>query len=153
MAVSNVSTINADTWQLISTTTITSGTTSYNFNSLSGYKTILIAGKNIVKSGAVYSTITINGDTSAGAYAYNAQSGSDTQFYVTGNSAGPAALAVVINDIDQAVPHRIDAGYTTYPTALNNYYTNPVVITSIQLNAISSGSFTSGTIYLYGIAS
>ena len=152
MAVSNVSTIDSEVWQLITTTTITSGTASYNYTSISGYKTILIVGKNIVKAAANYNIVQFNGDTSAGAYAMNAQSGSGTQFYMTGNNAGPAAFASIIYDVDKALPHRVGVAYSTNASSENQYYTNPVAITSI-LVALDAGTYTSGTIYVYGIAS
>ncbi len=152
MAVSNVSTIDSENWQLITTTTITASTASYNYTSISGYKTILIVGKNIVKSAANYSIIQLNGDNSAGAYGMNAQGGSSTQFYMTGNEAGPGAFAFTLYDVDKALPHRVGVGYNTNASSENQYYTNPVAITSI-LVALNSGTYTSGTIYVYGIAS
>ena len=152
MAVSNVSTIDSEVWQLITTTTITSGTASYNYTSISGYKTILIVGKNIVKAAAYYNIVQFNGDTSAGAYAMNAQGGGGEQFYVTGNNAGPAAFGFIVYDVDKAVPHRVGVGYGTNAASENKYYTNPIAITSI-LVALDAGTYTSGTIYVYGIAS
>ena len=153
MAVSNVSTVDSEVWQLITTTTITPSTASYNYTSISGYKTILIVGKNIVKAAANYNIVQFNGDTSAGAYAMNAQSGSGTQFYVTGNNAGPAAFGFIVYDVNKAVPHRVGVGYSTNAGSENQYYTDPIAITSILVAVSDSGTFTSGTIYVYGIAS
>ena len=153
MAVGTVSGIAPeDNWQLIETTTISSGTASYTYSSLSGYKTILIAGKNIVKSGANYSVLRVNGDTAAGAYAQNSQGGGSSWFYVTGATSSTHGLAVVIYNINQSVPHRMDANYGGGGGSEENcYYTNPVPVTSLQLRLDSSATFTSGTIYVYGI--
>ena len=151
MAVGTVSGINPDdAWQLITSTTISSGTASYNYNSISGYKTILVAAKDIVKSAAEYMTAQFNGNTAAGAYAQNNQGGANTFFYITGNNAGPAAHAFLVYNVNQAVPHKVDVGYMTSANGLNQYYTDPSVITSIQV-ALTAGTFTSGTIYVYGI--
>jgi hypothetical protein len=152
MAVGTVSGLNLDDqWQLITTTTISSGTATYTYNSLSGYKTILIAGKNIVRSGGGTAQIRLNGNSSAGSYSMNTQNGGDSRFYITGNSAGPAALAAIVYNINQAVPHKVDVGYSTAGSnASNNYYTDPVEITSIELG-LDGGTYTSGTVYVYGI--
>jgi hypothetical protein len=153
MAVGTVSGVNLDDqWQLITTTTISSGTATYTYNSLSGYKTILITGKDIVRSGGGTGQIRLNGNSSAGSYAQNSQSGGDSRFYITGNSGGPAAFAGIIYNVNQAIPHKVDIGYSNAASNANNtYYTDPVAITSIELG-LDSGTYTSGTIYLYGIA-
>ena len=152
MAVGTVSGINPDdTFQLITSTTISSGTANYNYNSIAGYKTIIVAGKNIVKSAAEYMTVQFNSNTAAGSYAQNPQGGANNFFYVTGNNAGPAAHALVVYNVNQDVPHKVDTAYLSSTGATNQYYTDPVAITSIQV-ALTGGTFTSGTIYLYGIA-
>lgn len=153
MAVGTVSGIAPeDNWQLIETTTISSGTASYTYSNLSGYKTILIAGRNIVKSVSNYSVLRINGDTASGSYAQNSQSGGASWFYVTGDANTSHALAVVVHNINQSAPHKVDANYGGGGTSEEScYYTNPVPITSLQLRLHSSATFSSGTIYVYGI--
>jgi hypothetical protein len=154
MAVGTVSGINPDdTWQLITSTTISSGTASYNYNSIAGYKTILIVGNNIVKSAAEYMAIQFNGNTSVGSYSQVTQQGTNSFFYMTGNSATSAAHAFVVYNVNQAVPHKVDVAYSTQAGGANQYYTDPTAITSIQVFLSGSGAtFTSGTIYVYGIA-
>ena len=153
MAVGTVSGINPDdTFQLITSTTISSGTASYNYNSIAGYKTIIVAAKSIVKSSSEYITVQFNGDTAVGSYAQNPQAGANNFFYATGNSTGPAAHAFVVYNVNQAVPHKVNTAYTTQPGGENQYYTDPSVITSIQIALTGGATFTSGTIYVYGIA-
>jgi len=151
MAVGTVSGIDPDdNYQLITTTTITSGTGSYNYNSIAGYKTILIVGKDIVKNSSEYVNIQLNGNTAAGSYCQNQQLGTGNFFYVTGSTAGPSAFAFVIYNVNKTIPHKVDVTYSSAPGGPNQYYTDPSVITSIQVTS-ATATFTSGTIYVYGI--
>jgi hypothetical protein len=150
MSVSNVSTIDANTWQLISTNTISSATSNVTFSSLSGYKTYLVAGKNITKSAAAETVMQLNGDTAAGSY--GVYDYSLNYFYVGGAVTTVSALWGLIEDADQAAPHKVYGTYNYVASSGPYYYTNPTAITSIKVYPFS-GNFTGGTIYLYGIAS
>ena len=150
MAVGTVSGIEPDdNWQLISTTTISSGTAQYTYSSLSGYKKIMIAGKNIVKNAEDYSVIQLNGVTANGAYVSNSPDGSF--FYIANSNVSAGGIAAVIYDVDKSFIHKVEStGYSG--TGVVAYYTDPVPVTSIKLYNRNGATFTSGTIYLYGIA-
>lgn len=146
MAVGTVSSINYDNWQLITSTT-PSGS-SVTFNNFSGYKTLWVVG-NVTKSDSSHTRIRPNNDTTVSSYA-NAYAAS--AFYLIDGS--PRAISFKIYDVDRAIPHKVDfvtnivGGETTNSDA----YTVPDVITSLVLSP-DSGTFTGGTLRLYGIAS
>ena len=150
MAVGTVSGIEPDdNWQLISTTTISSGTSQYTYSSLSGYKTIMISGRSIVKSAEQFITAQVNGVTTQGAYA--GVNNAAEFFYVAPSQAASSGFNIVFYNINQTVPHKVEmTGYGG--TGETAYYTNPTEITSIKLYNRDGATFTSGTIYLYGIA-
>jgi hypothetical protein len=150
MAVGTVSGIEPDdNWQLITTTTISSGTAQYTYSSLSGYKKIMLAGKNIVKNAEDYSVIQLNGVTANGAYVSNSSNGSF--FYIAASNASAGGIVAVIYDVDKSFIHKVEStGYSGVGAVA--YYTDPVAVTSIKLYNRDGATFTSGTIYLYGIA-
>lgn len=150
MAVGTVSGIDpADNWQLITTTTISSGTANYTYSSLSGYKTIMVAGKNIVKSAEDYTVAQVNGVTSQGAYNSNSSNGSF--FYTASSNASSGGFTIVFYDVDKSFIHKIETtGYSG--TGTFGYYTDPTAITSIKIYNRDGSTFTSGTIYVYGLA-
>jgi hypothetical protein len=151
MAVGTVSSLSPNEWQLISSASLTSGTSS-SFTGLSGYKTYMLAFKNVTTSANSYLVVRFNNDTSTGAYA----AGSDGYTYqlLSHNIAAEGrAGAAIIHDADKAVPHKLEttsysAGFSMSPT----FYTDPVAITRIDLVSRESQAFTAGTVYLYGIA-
>lgn len=150
MAVGTVSGINPDeTWQLITTTTISSGTANYTYNSLSGYKTIMVAGKNIVKSAEDYTVAQVNGVTSQGAYNSNSSNGSF--FYTASSNASAGGFTVIFYDVDKSFIHKVEmTGYAG--TGVTAFYTDPTPITSVKIYNRDGSTFTSGTIYVYGLA-
>jgi len=150
MATDSVSAIDKDTWTLIDSRTPTSGT-SVSFTSISGYKTLLLAAKNITTNVTGYLTVRLNNDSTAGDYIEQTGAGEDF-FYVSTND--PArAMMMIIYDANQDVPHKIEKS-SYQSSAFNNpvFYTDPVAITRVDLLNSTAATFTGGTVYLYGIA-
>jgi hypothetical protein len=150
MAVNTVSSISADTWQLISSSSPTSGT-SVSFTSISGYKTLMLAFKGVTTAASSYMIVRLNNDSTAGDY--NDGVGTDTSFNISTNTSTSRAGAIIIYDVDQAVPHKVEkSSYiaSDYPTPV--FYTDPVAITRVDLISREASAFTAGTVYLYGIA-
>jgi hypothetical protein len=150
MAVGTVSSISDDTWQLISTTTM-AGATSYTLSSIAGYKRLMVAVTNGVRSGSgSYWTVRFNGDTTAGEY--SGYGGSQSFHYIGDDSSGSSAALVIVEDADKSVPHLVYIGGYGGTTAETAGYLDPTPITSITIGTTGSVTLNSGTIRLYGIA-
>lgn len=144
MAVGTVSSINYDNWQLITSTT-PSGS-SVTFNNFSGYKTLWVVG-SVTKSDASNTRVRPNNDTATGSYASPYVAGA---FYL--NDAASLGISFKIYDVDREVPHKVEFSTNFAGNSNGNAYTAPNVITSLVLSP-DSGTFTGGTLRLYGIAS
>ena len=153
MAVGTVSSTTSDNWQLISTTSISAGTaTPITFSSVSGYKTLMLSFKNVTTSVDSYLIVRFNNDTSYGTYAV---SNSGWNYFIIGpnGTTGQRAGVAIIYDADKTLPHKVEtSGYDTAANTPLAYYTDPVAITRIDLIAREGGTFSAGTVYLYGIA-
>ena len=149
MAVGTVSGVDpANNWQLISTTTISSGTANYTLNGFDGYKTIMVLGKNIVKSADQITVAQFNGVTSGGVY--NCINANGSYFFTGGSHATSGTITMIVNDVDKSIGHQVEfTGYSAYGEIA--YYTDPVPITSIKIYNNGGATYTSGTIYVYGI--
>jgi hypothetical protein len=156
MAVGTVSGVDPqDNWQLISSVTPSTGTVT--FSSVSGYKTLLLSGKAVLKSGSDTPLVRLNGDTSAtagGSYGVLNGAGTTNYFIINGASSIPQAFAFTIYNANQSVPHRVTSGYAAAGQngSASDYYTDPTPITSISLMLDNGQTFSGGTVYLYGIA-
>ena len=139
----------SDTWTLIDSRTPTSGT-SVSFTSISGYKTLMLAAKNITTSSVSYLIVRLNNDSTAGDYIEQSGSGEDN--FLVGTNDPERAAMIIIYDANQAVPHKIEK--SSYQSSTNNnpvFYTDAVAITRVDLISRESHAFTGGTVYLYGI--
>jgi hypothetical protein len=150
MAVNTVSTASPVQWQLITSTTISGTPTSVTFNSFSGYQTLLLTSRSVGTTSGGTLLLTVNGDSTAGSYTYSAGVLPYNQIGA-GYTANQAVYAI-ISDVDKTIPHRIEAKATNNTNWAADYYTNPVVITSITVTA-NTDTFSAGTFYLYGIPS
>jgi hypothetical protein len=149
MAVSNVSTVDADNWQLI--TSVTPSGTSVTFNSFSGYKTLWLVGKQVTKSASEYPMVRVNNNTTGGNNAVADASGTRQGILINNLTASAQAFSFKIYDVDKAVPHKMEAEFD--PSQGGDAYVDPVVVTSLVLTtAGGTATFTGGTVYLYGIA-
>ena len=150
MAVGTVSGIDpADNWQEITATTISSGTASYTYSSLSGYKKIVLFAKNVTLSAEDYPVVRINGVTSAGRYVSLSSNGSF--FYIAPSATSGLAFFFTIDNIDKSAPHFVTSTDTSGGGS-QGMYTDPVPVTSITILNRDGSTFTSGNIYVYGIA-
>jgi hypothetical protein len=155
MAVSTVSTVDNETWQLISTNT-PSAATSSTFTSLSGYKKYWIVW-DITPSAGTTMKLTFNGDTSAvyggiAIYQYTTTDWNLNYIPIWAYSAG--ALQQIgytyINDADKSIPKVVDT-YGSLVSVGKAIYNSTSAITSMTITP-ATGTIT-GTIKLYGIAS
>ena len=150
MATGTVSSVTGDVYQLIQTTTL-SASANATLSSISGYKKIMVVGKNVVNTnGNSVLAVRFNADSTVGNYG-----GADGLSYIpatVSNGTTASAWHFFVNDVDKAIPHMIE---TTGTTITNKVYANPAAITSIAVYADTSfgtNTFASGTIYFYGIA-
>lgn len=151
MATGTVSSISADNWQLISSATPTSGA-NVSFTSITGYKTLMVAFKNVTSVSNAAPMIRVNSVSTAGVYAdvY----GNSTAFYLAYSTTGAKAGAIIIYDADKAVPHYVlKSSYDATVPDPNAWFTDPVAVTQLDLTANTGVGFSGGTVYLYGIAS
>jgi len=149
MAVSNVSTVDRDEWQLI--TSVTPSGTSVTFNSFSGYKTLWLVGRQVTKSASEYPMVRVNNNTTAGNNAVNDASGTRQGILINNITASAQGFSFKIYDVDKAIPHKIEAEFENSQNG--DAYADPVVVTSLVLTtAGGTATYTGGTVYLYGIA-
>jgi hypothetical protein len=150
MAVGTVSSISDDTWQLISTTTM-AGATSYTLSSITGYKRLMVAITNGVKSTTGYWIVRFNGDTAAGKY--SGYGGSQTWHYIGDDNPSSSAALVIVEDADKSIPHLLYIGGYGGTVQTTAGYLDPTPITSITIGTHNgTPTLNSGTIRLYGIA-
>jgi hypothetical protein len=152
MAVSNVSTVDRDEWQLI--TSVTPSGASVTFNSFSGYKHLMLVGKAVTKSSSDYPRVRVNNDATAGNYATLWSAGGQAGFLVQGALAVASGFVFRIYDCDKATIHKVDAAYdgAGAHAQATDAFVDPVVVTSLVLSTLSGATYTGGTLYLYGIA-
>ena len=164
MATSNVSALDQDTWTLIATNTTTSGATS-TFSGLSGYKEYLIAWENISQDTNGNAFLRFNSDTG------NNYFGGMTILNYTGslrNKRDRIKLTwddyrttingyISIKNVNNGAPRLIegellDSSENQYVMKISGGYTPITAITSIVITAGGAGSFSAGSMKLYGIA-
>ena len=149
MAVGTVSSVSGDVWQLIGSSSPTSGT-SVSFTSIAGYKTLMLAFKGITTAATSYMIVRFNNDSSSGNYSVG--SGNETSIILATNGTTARGGATIVYDADKTVPHKIErSNYDATHTDLA-FYTDPVAITRVDLISREASAFTGGTVYLYGIA-
>jgi len=149
MAVGTVSAADPNQWQLVASATPT-GVTSVSFTGLTGYKTYMLALKNVSKSGNSWFYLRFNSDSTTGNY------GGPASWLQFGQSTATASgHAITISDANQSVPHLLEIYHTTSTSYTQSIYANPTAITSIELYSDSPAAptvtFNGGTVYVYGI--
>jgi hypothetical protein len=149
MAVNTVSSVSGDVWQLIGSSSLTSGT-SYSFTSIAGYKTLMLAFKGVTTASTSYMAVRFNNDSSAGNY--NSGTGGETSILLATNTATARGGAAIVYDADKTVAHKIEKSNYGAAEQDSAFYTDPVAITRVDLISRESSAFTAGTVYLYGIA-
>lgn len=161
MAVNTVSTSSLQNWQLIATNATTSGTSS-TFSGLAGYKRFMLSWKSISLSSGLGINIRFNSDATSNNYAsiYYGTSGSSIGVESTkillssvGNNSNNFSGTIYIDNVLEAAPKMIDGvgqeGGGSAAGVIKATWINESAITSI---ALLGGTFSGGSISLYGIA-
>jgi hypothetical protein len=158
MAVGTVSALEPNQFQLISSQSATSGTT-ITFSNLSGYKTYLITFENLSFSTAPQLRVRFNSDSTSGKYIGNIIGGSFEYTTNTGiyafidiSTTNNSAYLYVYNALESSPKRAEGANMTglTYGAFLEGMWFDTSAITSIS--CVSTQTYSSGTIKLYGIA-
>lgn len=161
MAVNTVSTSSLQNWQLIATNTTTSGT-STTFSGLAGYKAFMVTWKGVNFSAASVLSMRFNSDTTnhnyssiflgVGSTSANLES-AKIVLSSGGNSSTGFDGFVSITNVLEIAPKVVSGvgtdGSASYGGKVEGAWLNEAVMTSISL---FGGTFTAGSISLYGIA-
>jgi hypothetical protein len=160
MATSNVSAIDQDTWQLISSATPTASASSHSFSSISGYKTLMLAYKKVGTGAAANLYLRFNGDSTDRGYSglangyYDAGYFTTTGLGITGESTTENSGYVVINNANSTNMFKTIQEGASFVT--NKYgliwLNNTDAISSVVIHTSTSTFSGTGTFYLYGIA-
>lgn len=157
MAVGTVSTSTSDNWQLITSITTSSGTSSTISSTISGYKKLMVVWNisgNTDNSGGLW--LRFNNDSSgnyggvASLYSTNILNGT-TILPISGYFYSTAVGYVVIKDTDKTTPKTIEAAGGNATVGANGIWIGSSAVSRIDIGT-TGGSFTGGTVYLYGIA-
>lgn len=163
MATGSVSALDQDTWQLVQTNTTTSGSTS-TFSGLSGYKKYILTFEGVTLSSDVITTLTFNSSTSNyfgrislwGEPNYQGGAGNGIPLNYSNRRTSMNGL-FVIDNVTNGAPRTVQGTYNTAnaegtaPLYVDGGWLDLAAITSIVLTP-SSGTFTAGSMKLYGIA-
>jgi len=150
MATSNVSAIDREEWQLITSAAATG--TSVTFNAFSGYKHLWLTGKGITKSASDYILVRPNNNSTAGNYAIQYNDGNADKIFIGDSTATAQAVTFQIFDVDKTTPKKMLGSYdTSVPAMPMDAFVDTVAVTSLVISTNSGNSFTGGTFYLYGI--
>jgi hypothetical protein len=162
MAVSNVSTIGGDTWQLLNTATVSSTTSSVSI-SIAGatYKKIAVLVQGLTGTANYKPRIQFNNDTTSGNYGCGGITidGANVVYGVD-DSVWMGSIQNVSNwssymefgNCDQASPKPMTYIGTPWSTSFQGAWFGTAAISSVQISP-STGSLTAGTIKIYGIPS
>ena len=159
MSAGTVSTLAPNQYQLVGTSSPTSGTT-VSFTSLSGYKSYLLTFEHMAFAAATNTRVRFNSDSTNGKYVGIAvgttsiERGDDAAILVfTSQAAAGNSAFLTIENALQTAPKYID-GATTQNDGnallIKGMYFSTSAITSIDI--VAGNTFSSGTINLYGIA-
>lgn len=154
MAVGTVSGINqTDNWQLISS--VTPSGTAVTFNSISGYSRLMVVYKAMTMSASVWIYLRVNNDATAGNYAsmaaYTSANNLESNNYIVlaGTTSNSHSGMVVIENADKSTPHQV----SQIASANISQYTAAILSSSpITRVDILGGTFTGGTVELWGVA-
>ncbi len=159
MATGTVSTLAPNQYQLVATSSPTSGTT-VSFTSLAGYKTYLLTFEHMAYAASTTTRVRFNSDSTNGKYASIAVGTTSIEraddscvlVFTSQAAAGNSAFLTIENAL-QTAPKYVD-GATSQNDAngllIKGMYFSTSAITSIDI--VAGNTFSSGTINLYGIA-
>jgi hypothetical protein len=154
MAVGTVSGVNqTDNWQLISS--VTPSSTAVTFDSISGYSRLMVVYKAVTTSANVFIYLRVNNNSTAGNYAsistYTSadQLASNNYIALTGTQTNNHSGLIVIENTDKSIPHQI----SDLTNVLVSSYSAAILLASpITRVDILGGTFTGGTVELWGVA-
>jgi hypothetical protein len=154
MAVGTVSGVNqTDNWQLVSS--VTPSSTAVTFNSISGYSRLMVVWKAMTTSASVWTYLRVNNDATAGNYAsistYTSadQLQSNSYIVLDGTPATTHSGLIVIENTDKSIPHQISDLTAVY---VSSYSAAILLASPITRIDILGGTFTGGTVELWGVA-
>lgn len=146
----------SDNWQIISTNTVTTGSTT-SFTGLSGYKKLMVTFKGITLNTSGWLYLRFNSDSTANNY------GSTTGLYTTagGNRSADSILLngladtsmtgyAVFNSTDKTTPKFLESIGGTAVGYGNGIYLGTSAINAVEV--FTGAQYTAGSISLYGIA-
>ncbi len=157
MAVGTVSGIEPDdNWQLISS--VTASGTAVTFNSISGYKRLMVVWKVLTTGTSQWYQLRVNNDSTAGnhssmnSYTFGDANSSNTSIMLTGMTRTNASGMLTIENANKSAPHPISnfASDITNATTMGILTSDP--ITRVDIFGSASASWTGGTIQLWGVA-
>jgi hypothetical protein len=164
MAIGSVSALDQDTWQLIQTNTTTSGATS-TFSGLSGYKKYIIAWQGVTQDTDGSAYLQFNSDTGnnyfGGMYMVNGNllfKNKRDRVKLTWTDLRTELNGYIsIENVNNGAPKLIDgvlmsSNEDIYPQKVIGGWVTTSAITSIVITAGGSGTFTAGSMKLYGVA-
>ena len=162
MAVGTVSSISDDVWQLISTTTLSSGTSATVATGLAGaYKQLMLAYRGVTTNTSSNLLVTLNADSTSGNYGVTAPW--QTSYTEVSNSAivltaytgytNHQAGYLKIDNANQTIPHTVSGGgYVVNQIAGVYVPATAATVNSIEIKTGNGTStFTAGTVLIYGI--
>jgi hypothetical protein len=164
MATGSVSAIDQDTWQLIQTNTTTSGTTS-TFSGLTGYKEYIIAWENVSQDTNGQAFLQFNSDTGNNYFggiilleAGDAKRNKRDRIKLSWDDFRTTVNGYLsIKNVNNGAPKFVDGLFldsteNNWNVVVRGGWTSISPITSIVITAGGSGTFTAGSMKLYGIA-
>lgn len=163
MATSNVSALDQDNWQLISTTSF-NGSSQYTLQtSMAGaYKLLMVVWKAASKDSSARPQVQFNTDTTAGNYSSNSwrteggeQVASDNGLVIAGSQSygtNDGGYAIFDNCNSTTLPVIITAAGGKGSSGASGIWHGYAAVTSVNFRSAGGEAFTTGTVKLYGIA-
>lgn len=163
MAVGTVSGISDDVWQLIATTTVSSGTSATVATGLSGaYKELMVVYRGVTTNANCGLHMTVNADTSSSSYGFTTtwqaaySDVRDNVIPVTGYTSYTDHKMgyLKIKNTNQAIPHTVEGGGYVADSISGVYApSTAATVNSLEFKTSNGTStFTAGTVLVYGIA-
>jgi len=159
MATGSVSALDQDTWQLVGTNTVSAGSSTSSFTSLSGYKKYLVVVQNYVPSTGNNLLLRFNGDSTTGNYGgasvyidtlgASSKTGIPLRGYADDNTSANMTYYAIIENVNNGGPKIVQIG-GVQTTAGGGVWVTTDAVTSISFTT-TTGTF-EATIKLYGIA-
>jgi hypothetical protein len=154
MATGNVSAIDNDVWQLVSTGTPTASTTSYSVTGLTGYKKYIVIAESITGSATTQMLMRFNSSSTGYVSIHTGTNSAHDAIYLTTSATSASnSWVVTINDANSTTGPKTTQGFEKpYSVQTFGVWNNTSAITSIQIVRDVGTYSGGGTITIYGIA-